>query len=326
MSAKASVAIVDSEIALLTLLDGLTNLPVKPPSLFIDFIGTKLGRQGTLSILTIYVAPTKETHLVDIQRLEQKAFSTTNKMDLSLKSILESPTIPKVVFDVRNASDALFKHYQISVDGIKELQLMELAVRNLQPGTIGGSQKFLFGLAKCVANQKTISAETKEEWCLMKGQSGGLQLQRPLQRETIKYCERHVAIFPRLYKAYNAKLGQKGMAFWRVEIRCATKNRVVFSQSSTYDGNSKDMAIGPWTPSGIEEERDSWNEEIILEARLGEWELNDDDEWVKTPTYDFDLLDLNDEYDAYEYEDDYADSARDCMGWEEDMIKNGEFF
>ena len=48
---------------------------------------------------------------------------------VSLKVVLQSPSIPKVVFDIRNDSDARFSHYQIRVDGIKDLQLMELAPR-----------------------------------------------------------------------------------------------------------------------------------------------------------------------------------------------------
>ena len=50
---------------------------------------------------------------------------------------------PKVIFNIGNDSNALFSHYHISVDGIKDLQLMELASRK-------GSQDFVAGLAKCI--------------------------------------------------------------------------------------------------------------------------------------------------------------------------------
>jgi exonuclease 3'-5' domain-containing protein 1 len=49
----------------------------------------------------------------------------------------------EVIFDIRNDSDALFSLFQISVDGIKDLQLMELATRR-------GSKDFVAGLATCV--------------------------------------------------------------------------------------------------------------------------------------------------------------------------------
>ena len=118
---------VDSVTALLSLLDNLTSLPVDPPSLYLGLEGIRVVRHGSISIISLYVAPTKKIYLIDIHRLGGTAFSITNSNAASLKTILESSTIPKVIFDIRNDSDALFSHYQISVDGIKDLQLMELA-------------------------------------------------------------------------------------------------------------------------------------------------------------------------------------------------------
>ena len=327
-SAKVSVRVVDSETALLSMLDGITNLPVKPPSLFIDLVGINLGRNGSVSILSIHSAPEEETYLIDVHCLEQKAFSATNKRGISLKTILQSPTIPKVVFDIRNASDALFKHFQISVDCIKELQLMELAVRNMGlRSDRAGSQIFLFGLAKCVANDSAISAEAKKVWRLTEEDHGGPQLERQLQQGLIKYCEQKVRVLPGLYQVYMKTLGKSGMAFWRVHVRCATMDRIKSSQKFDYDGNSQRMSIGPWTQPSIESDIESWNEDIIMEARIGEMELNEDDEWVQAPSYDFDFDNMDQDHEFEdEYEDEYQDTARDCMGWEEDMVKNGEYF
>jgi exonuclease 3'-5' domain-containing protein 1 len=119
--------LVDSVSALLCLLDNLKNLPTSPPSLYIDLEGVKLGCRGSISILSLYLATTKKVYLVDIHILCSTAFSTTNGAGDSLKAILEASTVPKVFFDIRNDSDALIRHYQISVDGIKDLQLMELS-------------------------------------------------------------------------------------------------------------------------------------------------------------------------------------------------------
>lgn len=49
---------------------------------------------------------------------------------MSLQSILESPKTPKVFFDVRTDSDALFAQFGIKLAGIIDLQLMELASRS----------------------------------------------------------------------------------------------------------------------------------------------------------------------------------------------------
>lgn len=57
-----------------------------------------------------------------------------------------------------------------------------------------------------------------------------------------------------------------------------------------------------------------WYEEILIEALVAEEEApydessdsDDDHAWV------------------IDNHDDYQDTARDCIGWEEDMIRNGE--
>jgi exonuclease 3'-5' domain-containing protein 1 len=59
--------------------------------------------------------------LVDIYTLGDKAFPTIGAGGRTLKGILESDSIPKVFFDVRNDSDALFSHFQIRLAGIHDL-------------------------------------------------------------------------------------------------------------------------------------------------------------------------------------------------------------
>ena len=165
-----SIIVVDSATTLLSLLDNLINLSVDPPSLYLDLEGVKLGRHGSISIISLYVASTKKIYLIDIHRLGKTAFSTTNSSATSLKTILESPTIPKVIFDIRNDSDALFSHFEISVNGIQDLQLMELATRE-------GSRDFVAGLAKCIEKESPISAATKAEW--QRRKEGAIRLYDP---------------------------------------------------------------------------------------------------------------------------------------------------
>jgi exonuclease 3'-5' domain-containing protein 1 len=226
-SAQSNVTLIDLEASLLPLLDSITNLAVDPPSLYIDLEGIALGRHGSISILSLYIAPIKKTYLIDIHSLGEAAFSTTTNSGTSLKTVLESLTIPKVVFDIRNDSDALFSLFQISVDGTKDLQLMELASRT-------GSRNFLSGLAKCIEKESPISAAAKTEWCLFKErghrlfapEKGGryeVFNDRPLKPEIIQYCKQDVALLPGLYGFYSTKLRQPGQAFWRVHVRERTK-------------------------------------------------------------------------------------------------------
>jgi hypothetical protein len=65
-----------------------------------------------------------------------------------------SVTIPKVIFYIHNDPDALFSYYQISVDGIRDLQLIELASRK-------GSQDFVAGLAKYIESDSSVERGTQ---------------------------------------------------------------------------------------------------------------------------------------------------------------------
>lgn len=311
LSAQTDIIVVDSATTLLSLLDILVSLAVDPPSLYLDLEGVKLGRHGSISIISLYVLPRKKIYLVDIHCLGRIAFSTTNSSATSLKTILESPTIPKVIFDIRNDSDALFSHYEISVDGIKDLQVMELATRK-------GSKDFVAGLAKCIEIDSPVSIAAKAEW--QRTKEGASRLydpkkggryeifnERPMRSEIVQYCARDVALLPGLYNVYNAKLRLPGEKFWQVQVREATKDRIKLSQSPGYDGQAKTKVCGPWDKKSIEQAIDDWNDNVM-----------------------FDTLDNEDENrDDYEDDDWYESdgmSARDCIGWEEDMVKNGEYF
>lgn len=139
-SQEAHVTVVDTVPVLSALLDHIGNVPTSPPSLFLDLEGVNLGRHGSISIISLYVASSGNIYLVDVHCLGKLVFETSNNRGTSLKSILESSTIPKVIFDVRNDSNALFSEYQISVNGIKDLQLMELAARRESKDFVAGQQ------------------------------------------------------------------------------------------------------------------------------------------------------------------------------------------
>lgn len=276
-SAQIDVTLIDSEESLLPLLDSIGNLPVEPPSLYIDLEGIALSRHGSISIISIHISPTKKTYLVDIHSLKEAAFSTTTTSGTSLKTILESPTIPKVIFDIRNDSDALFSLFKVSVDGIKDLQLMELATRN-------GSRRLVSGLAKCIEYGSPISSTDKTRWRLSKER--GVRLfapekggryevfnERPLKPEIIQYCHLDVSLLPGLYDVYSAKLRPASQAFWRAHIPEETKLRIKDSQSPSYVPRSKSKALG-WDDEEVERWIDSWNDDIMTEHMSGMSVLN----------------------------------------------------
>ena len=282
--------VVDSANTLLSLLDDLISLPVNPPSLYLELKGHYHGRHGSVPIVSLYVLSRKKIYLIDIHRLGKTAFSTTNSSAISLKTILESPTIPKVTFNICNNSNALFSYYEISVGGIKDLQLMEL----MELATRKGSKDYVAGLAKCIENDSHVSTAAKVGWRRTKEgasrlydpRKGGryeIFNERPMRSEIVQYCASDVALLPGLYNVYNAKLCLPGAKFWQVQVREATKNRIKLSQSPGYDGQIKTNARGPWDRKSLEQAIDDWNDDVLFDAcNHDNWDDYEVDAWYET--------------------------------------------
>ncbi|KAH8655995.1 domain-containing protein 1 [Tricladium varicosporioides] len=267
---QQATVIVDTAEKIASVLSSLTDLPASPPSLYIDLEGIDLGRKGTISILSIHVLPKLTTYLIDIQTLQDSAFITPapNKISTNLKSILESPTIPKVLFDVRNDSDALFALYGISLDGVKDLQLMELASRAY-------SRNFLAGLAKSIEKDGPFSFQAKQSWKERKlsfatgDQYHRLSI-RPFSPKAIEYCAQDVTFLPGLWNVYAAKLVSDQQTFWRMMIREGLKKRLALSRSAGYNPQGPDKARGPWDEDLVKMEEDVWNDGVMEAAMDGE--------------------------------------------------------
>jgi hypothetical protein len=81
--------VLDRVPALLSLLDHLVHLLADPPSLYLDIEGVKVDHHGSISIISIYLAPTKKVYL-DVNVLGNAAFSTANsKVRKGLKGLPE---------------------------------------------------------------------------------------------------------------------------------------------------------------------------------------------------------------------------------------------
>jgi exonuclease 3'-5' domain-containing protein 1 len=229
-----------------SLVNALSGLPTTPPSIYVDVEGVKLSRDGTVSIVQFFVLPTNHTYLVDIHTLGENAFSTRGANGQDLKEILESESIPKAFFDVRNDSDALYSHFRINLAGIQDIQLMELATRTF-------SKRYLCGLSKCIEKELSMTAEELQSWQSTKDK--GLNLfaperggsyevfnTRPLSEIIVLYCIQDVQYLPRLWHTYQSKLTRK----WALKVESATKERVDVSKTESYVGHGKQKALGPW--------------------------------------------------------------------------------
>ncbi|EFQ30361.1 3'-5' exonuclease [Colletotrichum graminicola] len=183
---------------------------------------------------------------IDVRTLGHKAFRTPGyKSNQALQSVLESPKITKVFFDVRNDSDALFAHFGIKLDGVQDLQLMEFASRGLRKG-------FLCGLVKCIDKHSPLSPAERREWIKVKDSgrklfdpsSGGSYAvfdKRPLPTEILLYCIQDVQYLPQLLLVYNQKLSPD----WRHRVSRESQQRIKLSQSAGYNGKGRHMALPP---------------------------------------------------------------------------------
>ncbi|KAJ6779705.1 hypothetical protein PWT90_07316 [Aphanocladium album] len=115
-----------------------------------------------------------------------------------------------VIFDVRNDSDALYKHFNIRLAGMQDLQLMEVATRSF-------GRKHVNGLAKCIERDASLSPAERQRWkdCKETGvrlfapeRGGSYKVfnHRPLSKEILQYCVQDVHFMPRLWAYYNGKM------------------------------------------------------------------------------------------------------------------------
>ncbi|KAJ5722188.1 ribonuclease H-like domain-containing protein [Penicillium malachiteum] len=244
---KPQIKIVEDKEAICSLVKVVDNLPLaglEKPDLFLDLEGNNLGRWGTLSIITLFIVSEHRIYLVDVHKLGKAAFESPDDTKISLKSILENPEIKKGIFDARMDSDALFSHFNVSLDGVEDLQLMEL-------GTRKGSKRLVSGLAKCIEKHSPVGLEKKAIWKRQKESMKvlfdfGIFDKRPLSSKVIEYCAQDVIFLPGLYTYYDSLLREP----WRTRVVDATKARIEFSKSPDFPRNSRSFALGPWREDG----------------------------------------------------------------------------
>ena len=241
-----AVSIVDTECSLVALLDCLENLPTQPPSLYLDLEGVRLSRYGSISIVQLFVLPRNHVFLIDIFVLQRDAFRIANQSGTDLRSILESPLVPKVCFDIRNDSDALFAHFAISMRGFNDVQLLEIATRSY-------SKERVAGLAKCIESDAQLTTEAKEAWkatkqkglSLFAAEHGGspeIFNTRPMLQDLIDYCTQDVVYLPVLWHTYSRKISKT----WAARVQKATDERILMSQAVSYEPHGKHKALSPW--------------------------------------------------------------------------------
>lgn len=218
------------------------------PSIFIDLEGVKLGREGQICLLAIHYTTSRNTFVVDIHHLGASAF-TTPALDgtTTLKSLLESPTILKGIFDVRNDSAGLYHGFGIQLKGIEDLQLLEIVSRPRSRWRLrNGLDKTVREHGGMTFTEFAAWKNTKEAGIKLfvpeKGGSYEVFKERPLDPVLLKYSMNDVACLPKLYEKFAEGLGKNV----KEEVRAKTWDAIAQTFSASYQGNGQERALSPW--------------------------------------------------------------------------------
>lgn len=156
-----------------------------------------------------------------------------------MRSILESERIPKVFFDVRNDSDALFAHFNIHLQGCHDVQLLKAAT---QPWA-----KRLAGLRECLSvdvlkDWQTVKAKGRKLFSTEDGGSYEVFNVRPLLQDIITYCAQDVVHLPILWSTYTDRLSKS----WLKRVEAETAKRVMLSQAESCVPSGDHKVWSPW--------------------------------------------------------------------------------
>jgi exonuclease 3'-5' domain-containing protein 1 len=233
---------IDTEEGLADLLTDILSLRQKEARLYIDLEGDNLCRHGTISVLQIYISQYDKAYLVDVHTLGKKTFeisvnSPGSAKAATLRDVFEDVTYTKVLFDLRNDSDALFGLYRVRLRGVQDVQLMACH-------TLGAHR--LPGLQRCIRKDAGLDAKTREDWentktygkrCFLGGDYSQFAV-RPMDEWLQNYCANDVRWLPQLRQKYWQPLS----AYEKKMVIFETEFRVKQSQAAVYQ---KHGALGP---------------------------------------------------------------------------------
>ena len=246
-------------------------------ALYLDAEGISLSRDGTMVFLQMYVDTQTgpHTYVIDVWTLKTDVTFLTsgnNNPDTTFKSILEDPAIPKLFWDCRMDSEALYAQHQISLAGVLDVQLMEVARRS--PGR---SFSFIRGYAKCV--DRDAGLDWWDAWKMARAKSakdlfipncGGswsMLTDRPIDKRILDYCAGDVLHMAKLFEVYARWLRNKDRPYnaadghpldkpadffadhgyeWSRKAVEESARRVERSQNEGWDREVDNMTCSPW--------------------------------------------------------------------------------
>ncbi|XP_052776788.1 uncharacterized protein LOC128214387 [Mya arenaria] len=118
---ECKTELVDKEKEWKSCLDAIKQAISKDKMLALHCEGDNLSRKGKMQFLTI--ATREKAYVFDIQKLKMLPFEN------GLREILEDKNVMKLMFDCREDADALFHQFHVKLNGVLDIQLLEIMKR-----------------------------------------------------------------------------------------------------------------------------------------------------------------------------------------------------
>jgi exonuclease 3'-5' domain-containing protein 1 len=150
---------------------------------------------------------------------------------------------------VRHDSDALYNLYQVSLAGVYDIQLLELATRACS----SAETCHLNGLKQSIESHLP---QPSQEWVQVKeagialfapergGRSEVFDV-RPLDPRLIAYCAQDVALLFQLEVLLRRRMGAQHMINWGGRITAESAERVKLAYLSSFDFQGPHMELAP---------------------------------------------------------------------------------
>ena len=199
--------------------------------LFCDFEGVKLGKNGQLCLGQI--ATRSHTFLIDFVVLGQLVTTVAHE-NISIKSLLESKGITKVIFDPRMDSMALYYQFGVAMSNVICLQLMEAACRKKRGLTV----TYVKGLSSLLPSS---TDQIKEEGKSLFLQNPSIWRERPLHPALLIYSKLDVEALIPLYDRFKSQLN----SHWMNKVAIFSEQRVEIYNTPNVDFSAPAMKQVP---------------------------------------------------------------------------------
>jgi exonuclease 3'-5' domain-containing protein 1 len=239
---------VDTKEKVCDMVNALIALPVDEPNIAVDLEGKSLGRHGPLYIAIVHNYKAAHTYIVDVHHLQDDAVEACGTDETkTLTTILESDEIPKLFYDIRQDSDALYHQFGVELDGVLDVQLFKLVAASR---SYEYPAQWRTGLYKAIYSSIDMTIEDQNKWMAVK--RIGKQLWNPDQggswdriterkkcKAIIEYCLVDVVHLRTLYRKALRGLPDR----WVERVEKTTRSSIAATWSEHFESSG---AEGPW--------------------------------------------------------------------------------